>query len=806
MPKGSPGRMPHQAKYADPLFDKESVLRDFETCCVSREASLLARKEVLTGKGKFGITGDGKEVPQVALARVFQAGDFRSGYYRDQTWMFALGISSLEDFFAQLYADPYNDPFSGGRQMNNHYATPLIDPQTGEWLRHTEQFNVSSDVSCTGGQMPRALGLAQASRIYRYLPDLEDSLGAFSKNGEEVCFCSIGDASTSEGIFWETLNAAGVLQVPLAVSVWDDGYGISVPIELQTTKGSISEALMGFQTDDQGRGIDIYTAKAWDYPGLVKMYATAIASMRKTLRPALFHIQETTQPQGHSTSGSHERYKTKERLEWEHEYDCITRMEKWILEIGLATQQEVEAIRSRAKKYVRECRDRAWKAFHQPTEQRHQSLKFITSSLPDLNAQVVALKTRIKEEHKPLLSDLVAMARQLSLYLHGDNSPARIELKGWIQDMQAHAGELYHTHLYSETPLAAPKVPFVPPVYDEMPSMRNGFEILNAFFDKAFAKYPQLLAFGEDVGQIGDVNQGFAGLQKKYGKDRIFDTGIREASIMGQAIGLAMRGFRPIAEIQYLDYLIYGLEPLHDDLATLRYRSNGHQKAPAIIRTRGHRLEGIWHTGSPMAMILGALRGMYVLTPRNMTQAAGFYNTMLQSDEPALIIECLNGYRLKEPLPANIGEYTTPIGVPEILRPGTDITLLTYGACVRIALSAAKTLELFGISTEIIDAQTLLPFDTGHLVSKSLQKTNRIVFLDEDVPGGASAYLMREVLEVQGGYQYLDSPPLSITAKAHRTPYGSDGDYFTKPNAEDVVEGLFHLMQEAEPKRFKNRL
>jgi pyruvate/2-oxoglutarate/acetoin dehydrogenase E1 component/TPP-dependent pyruvate/acetoin dehydrogenase alpha subunit len=805
MPKGSPGGLPQQAKYADPLLDKESVLRDFETCCLSREASILARKEVLTGKGKFGITGDGKEVPQVALARVFQAGDFRSGYYRDQTWMFALGISTLEDFFAQLYADPNNDPFSGGRQMNNHFATPLIDPQTGAWLRHTEQFNISSDVSCTGGQMPRALGLAQASRIYRDLPALE-SIGAFSANGAEVCFCSIGDASTSEGIFWETLNAAGVLQVPLAVSVWDDGYGISVPIELQTTKGSISEALMGFQTDDQGRGVDIYTAKAWDYPGLVSMYAAAVARMRKTHRPALFHIQETTQPQGHSTSGSHERYKTKARLEWEQENDCIVRMERWMLETGLATQQETDAIRSRVKKYVRECRDRAWKAFHQPTEQRHQSLKFITSSLPDLNAQVVGLKNRIKEEHKPLLSDLVAMARQLSMHLHSDNSPAKAELKGWIRDMQAHAGALYHTHLYSETPFAATKVPYVPPVYDDTPLMRNGFEILNAFFDKAFAKYPQLLAFGEDVGQIGDVNQGFAGLQKKYGKERIFDTGIREASIMGQAIGLAMRGFRPIAEIQYLDYLIYGLEPLHDDLATLRYRSNGIQMAPAIIRTRGHRLEGIWHTGSPMGMILGTLRGMYVITPRNMTQAAGFYNTMLQSDEPALIIECLNGYRLKEALPANIGEYTTPVGVPEILRTGADVTLLTYGSCVRIAQSAAKTLELFGISVELIDAQTLLPFDTGHLVLKSLQKTNRLVILDEDVPGGASAYLLREVLEVQGGYQHLDSPPRTITAKPHRTPYGSDGDYFSKPNAEDVVEAIFDLIQEADPARFRTRI
>lgn len=799
--------MPHETKRAGRLFEKEAVLRDFETCCLSREASLLARKEVLTGKAKFGITGDGKEVPQVALARVFQAGDFRSGYYRDQTWMFALGISSLEDYFAQLYADPHNDPFSGGRQMNNHFATALIDPLSGEWLRHTEQFNVSADVSCTGGQMPRALGLAQASQLYRANPDLK-TIEGFSKNGDEVCFCTIGDASTSEGIFWETVNAAAVMQVPLAISVWDDGYGISVPVGLQTAKGSISEALEGFQTDEHGRGIDIYTGKAWDYPGLVQLYADAIKSMRKTHRPAIFHIQEATQPQGHSTSGSHERYKSKERLEWELEKDCILLMERWMIETGLASKEETDAIRKKAKIYVRECRDRAWKAFQRPNEQRHQSLKFITSDIPDLNPAVSAIKTKILEAQQPLLSDMASLARQLQiqLHLHPDNSSAKAALKGWIKDMQAQAGELYDTHLYSNSPLAATKVPYRPPVYDEPSPQRNGFEILNTFFDKALAKYPELVAFGEDVGQIGDVNQGFAGLQKKYGEGRVFDTGIREGTIMGQAIGLAMRGFRPIAEIQYLDYLIYGLEPLHDDLATLRYRSNGIQKAPAIIRTRGHRLEGIWHTGSPMAMILGTLRGMYVITPRNMTQAAGFYNTLLQSDDPALVIECLNGYRLKEPMPANIGEYTLPIGVPEILRQGLDITLLTYGACVRIAQSATKTLESFGISVELIDAQTLLPFDTGHLVLKSLKKTNRFVILDEDVPGGASAYLLREVLEVQGGYQYLDSPPLTITAKPHRTPYGSDGDYFSKPNAEDVVEALFSLMQEAEPGRFKFRI
>jgi len=802
MPKASLGRLPHETKRADYLFEKESVLRDFEICCMSREASILARKEVLTGKGKFGITGDGKEVPQVALARVFQAGDFRSGYYRDQTWMFALGISSLEDYFAQLYADPYNDPFSGGRQMNNHFATALIDPHSGAWLRHTEQFNVSADVSCTGGQMPRALGLAQASQLYRANPTLQ-TLEGFSKNGDEICFCSIGDASTSEGIFWETVNAAGVMQVPLAISVWDDGYGISVPVGLQTTKGSISQALEGFQTDDQGRGIDIYTGKAWDYPGLVRLYTAAIGRMRKTHRPAIFHIQETTQPQGHSTSGSHERYKSKERLEWEQANDCILHMERWIIETGLASKEETDAIHDKAKKYVRECRDQAWKAFQRPNEQRHQSLKFIVSALPELNGAVSAIKTKIREAQQPLLSDMISLARQLHLRLYTDNSPAKAELKGWIKDMQAHAKGLYDSHLYSDTPLAATKVPHRPPVYDEPAPLRNGFEILNAFFDKAFAKYPELVAFGEDVGQIGDVNQGFAGLQKKYGEQRVFDTGIREGTIMGQAIGLAMRGFRPIAEIQYLDYLIYGLEPLHDDLATLRFRSNGIQKAPAIIRTRGHRLEGIWHTGSPMGMILGALRGMYVITPRNMTQAAGFYNTLLQSDDPALVIECLNGYRLKEPMPANIGEYTLPIGVPEILREGRDITLLTYGSCVRIAQSAAKTLDTLGVSVEIIDAQTLLPFDTGHLVVHSLKKTNRIAILDEDVPGGASAFLLREVLEVQNGYRYLDSPPVTVTAKPHRTPYGSDGDYFSKPNAEDVVEALLKLVQEAEPTRFQ---
>lgn len=788
----------------DITISREDILRDFELCCISREASLLGRKEVLSGKAKFGILGDGKEVPQIALAKAFQNGDFRSGYYRDQTLMFALGVSTVEDFFAQIYADPDNDPFSGGRQMNNHFATPIVDKNTGEWTRHTERINVSAGISSTGGQMARALGLALASKKYRESEALRTNTH-FSNQGNEVCFCTIGDASTSEGVFWETMNAAGVMQVPLAVFVWDDGYGISVPVDFQTTKGSISEALEGFRySPEKQQGFDIYTVKGWDYPSMVAQFQKAVARMRETHIPALFHVQELTQPQGHSTSGSHERYKTQDRLQWERDHDCILKMEQWMIESGIATPKECADIRSKAKKHTQECRRRAWNAYMAPVEIKRRELADIFSEFPQ--EQAYTLLEELRATVNPSLSDLLQNARRLMYATIGEPSPARTQLQNWIRVQEGLGDARYHTHLYSHSPYSALKVPVVPPVFSEQSPMLNGFEILNTFFDLTFGSNPATFAFGEDVGQIGDVNQGFAGLQKKYGDHRIFDTGIREWTIVGQALGMAFRGLRPIAEIQYLDYLVYGLAPLTDDVATLRYRSNGQQQAPLIIRSRGHRLEGIWHSGSPMSMIINSLRGMYVVVPRNMTQAAGFYNTLLQSDDPAIVIECLNGYRLKEHKPDNLATFTVPLGVPEVLQEGSDVTIVTYGSCVRIAQTAILLLEQHGISVELIDVQTLLPFDLEHRIVESLKKTNRILFLDEDVPGGASAYMMQQVLELQGGYRYLDSAPATLTAHAHRPPYGTDGDYFSKPNPEDVFELVFRMMYEAEPGRFRGGL
>lgn len=797
------GAVPDHIVYSSPIRpSRETALHDFEICCISRETSLLARKEVLTGKAKFGITGDGKEVPQVALARVFQRGDFRSGYYRDQTLLLALGICTVEDLFAQLYADPENDPFSGGRQMNSHFATPLIDAE-GQWLNHTERYNISADLSSTGGQMARALGLALASKKYRHQPDA--GANPFSRSGNEVVFCTIGDASTSEGAFWETVNAAGVMQVPLAVLVWDDGYGISVPASYQTSKSSISEVLQGFQYEN-GSGLDIYSAEGWDYAKLLGLFDRAVHKIRHEHIPALFHIKELTQPQGHSTSGSHERYKSKERLQWEKEQDCIVVMEQWIISSGFATADETEAIRQKARGYVKECRDRAWKAFNYPTQHKIAELKHIYKGITDEIEGVAALREELIHLPHPLISEAVQNARRMMYCLLNANVPEQQQLAAWLHGVAQTTQNHYHSHLYSQSPRAALNVPVIPPVFSENAPLKNGFEILNAFFDTALETHPNLFAFGEDVGNIGDVNQGFAGLQKKYGEHRVFDTGIREWTIMGQAIGMAMRGLRPIAEIQYLDYLIYGLQPLADDLATLRYRSNNIQQAPAIIRTRGHRLEGIWHAGSPMGMIIHALRGMYVLVPRNMTQAAGFYNTMLQSDDPAIIVECLNGYRLKEKQPDNIGEYTMPLGVPEILHHGDDVTLVTYGSCVRIAQAAIDLLTKPGISVELIDVQTLLPFDIHGVIVNSVQKTGRVIFMDEDVPGGATSFMMREVLEVQEGFRWLDSPPATITSKPHRPPYGSDGDYFSKPNAEDVFEVVYKMVYEAEPFRFGHSL
>ncbi len=775
---------------------RQEVLRDYRICCISREASILARKEVLTGKANFGIIGDGKEVAQVAMAKAWRKGDFRAGYYRDQTLMLALDLMTLEEFFGQLYGDPENDPFSGGRQMNCHFATPFVDEQ-GQWLDLKNRFNISSDVSPTGGQMARALGLAFASRKFREKPEL---CGALSESGNEVVFCTIGDASTSEGVFWETLNAAGVLQVPLAVSVWDDGYGISVPKKYQTTKESISQALSGF-----AGAVDIYTAKGWDYLGLCQLYTQAIAQMRQTHRPALFHIEEVTQQLGHSTSGDHRRYKSPERLAFEEEYDCNRRMAQWMVANGIATEEEIAAIQAEAKNEVMAAAHRAYRHYHDAVEGQRKALRTALQAAAERHSSARVLPSLVVELDRlrePLRYELLRIARRALFALAGQASPARDQLVAFVEQETQKGRQWYGTHLYSHTPRSALQVPAEPPTYSEGSPLKDGYEILNACFDANFSRYPELFAFGEDVGHIGDVNQGMRGMQQKYGVERVFDTGIREWTIMGQAIGMAMRGLRPIAEIQYLDYLLYGLPALSDDLATLRWRCVGQQAAPAIIRTRGHRLVGVWHSGSPMGMILGSLRGMHVCVPRNMTQAAGMYNTLLRSDDPAIVIECLNGYRLKERLPDNIGTFTVPLGVPEILRPGTDITLITYGSCVRIAEDACELLAQHGISTELIDVQTLLPFDLPHLCLQSVQKTNRVAFLDEDFQGGASAYMLQQVLEAQGAYRFLDSAPITITAPDHRPAYGQDGDYFSKPQAEDVFEAIYALMQEAEPARF----
>ncbi len=779
---------------------KETVLSDFRICCISRELSVLIRKEVLTGKAKFGVSADGKEVPQVALARVFKKGDWRSGYYRDQTLMLALGLATPETILAQLYADTYNDPFSKGRQMNSHFATPMVDSSNGEWLNQMDQYNSAADVSCTGGQMARALGIAFASKKYR--TNQSSDKNKFSNKGNEVCFVTIGEASTSEGVFWETMNASAVLQIPMAVSVWDDGYGISVPVTLQTAKASISEALAGLQADENQPGIQIYTAKAWDYANLVEIYQSGIDKVRNEHQPALFHIQECTQPQGHSTSGSHERYKSTERLAWEKEMDCIASMEKWMIDEGFATPQEILQIKEEAKVQIKKAKESAWKKLREPFNKELAALENIFTELAKYTPHAETVLKNLKSLIYPSLGEMMQLAKSLrnnSLSL----APSILSpLRGWISHIESWSNETFHTDLFSSSVHAALNIPVIPPIYSDKPVFHAGHEILNIFFDKALEKNKDLFAFGEDVGKIGDVNQGFAGLQKKYGEDKVFDTGIREWTIMGQAIGMSMRGLRTIAEIQYLDYLIYGLQPLSDDLATLRYRSGGLQQAPTIIRTRGHRLEGIWHSGSPMGMIISSLRGMYVLTPRNMTQATGMYATMLQSDDPAILIECLNGYRLKEALPQNIGTFTVPIGIPEILREGSDVSLVTYGSCVRIAEVAAIELAKHGISIELIDIQTLLPFDIHQMIKISLQKTNTLVILDEDVPGGASSFILQQILEIQNGYHFLDAAPLTITAQEHRPPYGSDGDYFSKPNAEDVFEKIYQLIRERNPLKY----
>ncbi len=779
---------------------KEDILRDYRIACESRETSLLGRREVLTGKAKFGIFGDGKELPQVALSHFYQHGDIRAGYYRDQTIIFAKGMGTIENFFAQLYADPdiERDPFSAGRQMNAHFATHFLD-ENGEWKTLTDAPQSSADLSPTASQMAKMTGLAQASKLYRNLEKLPENASKFSKNGNEIVFGSIGDASTSEGIFWETVNAVSVLQVPLVLSVWDDGYGISVPKKYQTAKQSISQALAGMQTENpDDTGMYIFKVKAWDYPALLETYKKATELVRKTHKPALVHVEEVTQPQGHSTSGSHERYKSKERLRWEKDFDGIKKFKEWILENNIATEEELESIEKEAKKTVREAKNRAWQAYiGEIKKELKEAVELYKQLLPksDRKKEIQQIIKNLLSLREPTRKDISESVVQVQILTRNLPEEDLKPLREWKEKYSELNKERWDSHLYSQSKYSYKNVEEVPAIYTDNDEHIPGFQVLNRYFDHLFATHPEVLAFGEDVGYLGDVNQAFAGLQAKYGELRIFDTGIREATIVGQAIGLALRGFRPIAEIQYLDYLLYALQIMSDDIATMLYRTKGRQKLPLIIRTRGHRLEGIWHSGSPMGGILHLLRGMLVLVPRNMVQAVGLYNAVLKTDEPALMIEVLNGYRLRERVPQNLFEFTLPIGVPEVVKEGTDITLVTYGPNVRIASAAIDVLEKeFGISVELIDVRTLLPFDTQGVIAESLEKTNRIVFLDEDVPGGATGYMMREVLEKQGGYFLLDSPPVTITGKPHRPAYGTDGDYFSKPNKEQIIETLYNIM------------
>ena len=777
---------------------REEVLNDYRIACISRETSLLGRKEVLGGKAKFGIFGDGKELAQVAMAKFFQPGDFRSGYYRDQTFMFAIGLTTAEQVFAQLYADPdpSREPFSSGRQMNCHFSSRNVNEQ-GEWMELATTKNIASDMAPTAAQMPRSVGLAYASRAFRNVEQLKAFRG-LSDNGNEVCFTTIGDASTSEGHFWETMNAAAVLQVPLAVFVWDDGYGISVPKKFQTVKASISDALEGMRKKEGTNGLNIYKVKGWDYAGMCEAFEEGIRLARETHTPVLFHVEEITQPQGHSTSGSHERYKSPERLDWEREWDGIRKMKEWLMANDLANEEELDEIAEKAKEHVRESKASAWAKFITPIKKQvaraTDLIHAMANALPEKSEELHKVARELSANREPLRRD-VQKGLNAALTIAGEHD-ATFWTRDFYKELQEENKKYYNTHLYNEGPKSALHVQEVHAVIPAEATVLNGFEILNRYFDELFSSNPKVLAFGEDLGYIGDVNQGFSGLQQKHGAERIFDTGIRELTIMGQGIGLALRGLRPIAEIQYLDYLLYGLQPLSDDVSTLHYRTGGHQSCPLIVRTRGHRLEGIWHSGSPMGMIINSLRGMYVCVPRNMTQAAGMYNTLLRSNDPGLVIECLNGYRLKEKLPSNLMEFTVPLGIPEVLKEGADITIVSYGSTLRIINDAVHMLEAEGISCEIIDVQTLLPFDINHAILDSLKKTNRIVFVDEDVPGGAAAYMFNKVMEEQGGYKYLDVAPRTITAKAHRPAYGSDGDYFSKPNAEEIQAVVREMMRE----------
>lgn len=797
---------------------KREVLNDYRIAKISRECSLLGRREVLTGKAKFGIFGDGKEVPQLAMAKAFKLGDFRSGYYRDQTFMMAIGELTSQQFFAALYAHPdiKADPMSAGRQMGGHFATHSLH-EDGNWKNLTEQYNSSSDISPTAGQMPRLLGLAQASKIYRNEKSVQHKSN-FSINGNEVAWGTIGNASTSEGLFFETINAAGVLQVPMVMSVWDDEYGISVHAKHQTTKESISEILKGFQRDNEKDGYEIFVLNGWDYVQLVDIYQKAAKIAREEHVPVLIHVKELTQPQGHSTSGSHERYKDKERLQWEIDHDCITKMRKWILDFQLETEtgdilrfvddeEELIIIEKEAKKEVTSAKRNAWNAYQNDIKAELSNAAEILENIANKSENgtfIHKYKKDLLAIAEPSRKDILSTLRKCLRYLKDEHFAEKIVLQNFIKSSLKDAYQKYSTHLTSETDLGALNIEEKKPIYSQEKKLVDARIIMRDNFDAILKKHDDVVIFGEDAGFIGDVNQGLEGLQEKYGDIRISDTGIREATIIGQGIGLAMRGLRPIAEIQYLDYLLYALQILSDDLATLRYRTFGKQKAPLIIRTRGHRLEGIWHAGSPMAGIINNLRGIHVLVPRNMTKAAGFYNTLLEGDDPALVIECLNGYRLKEELPLNLGDFKTPIGVVETIKSGTDITVVSYGSTLRVVEEAAKELNQVGIDIEIIDAQSLLPFDLNHDCVKSLAKTNKLLVVDEDVPGGASAYLLQEILENQNGYQHLDSKPSTLTAKEHRTAYGTDGDYFSKPSAEDIFEKIYDIMHEENPAKFKS--
>jgi pyruvate/2-oxoglutarate/acetoin dehydrogenase E1 component/TPP-dependent pyruvate/acetoin dehydrogenase alpha subunit len=784
---------------------KAEVLNDYKIAVTSRECSLLGRREVLTGKAKFGIFGDGKEIPQLAWAKAFKNGDWRSGYYRDQTFMMAIGKLTIQQFFAGLYAHTTleADPMSAGRQMGGHFATHSLH-EDGSWKNLTEQKNSSADISPTAGQMPRLLGLAQASKIFRNVKGVQNKTN-FSINGNEVAWGTIGNASTSEGLFWETINAAGVLQVPMVISVWDDEYGISVHARHQTTKENISEILKGFQRTEDENGYEIIKVTGWNYPELVEAYQKAGKIAREEHVPVLIHVKELTQPQGHSTSGSHERYKSKERLEWEAEFDCNAQMRLWMLENNMATEAELSELEKDIKKQVRDGKKAAWTAFLAPQKQEQQEAITLLSNLAESSANktfIEKIKNDLAAESEPLRRTIASATRKALRYVVAEESSEKRQLQDWINNYFETIQPKYSAHLYSEAEENAKTIAAVAPTYDDKAEEVDGRVVLRDNFDAIFSKHPEALIFGEDAGEIGDVNQGLEGMQEKYGDLRVSDAGIREATILGQGIGMAMRGLRPIAEIQYLDYILYCLQIMSDDLVTVRYRTNGTQKAPLIVRTRGHRLEGIWHSGSQMGGLIHLLRGMYILVPRNMTKAAGFYNTLLETDEPALIVECLNGYRLKEKMPTNLGEFRTPIGVVETIKEGSDITLVSYGSTLRIVEEAAKELQQVGIDAEIIDVQSLLPLDINKEMVESVKKTNRLLVVDEDVPGGASAYILSEIVDNQNGYKYLDSKPQTLAAKPHRPAYGTDGDYFCKPSVEDIFEKVYAMFQEVNPSDF----